>query len=51
MTTKQPKSLYKAEEPKTINIPVGIIILASFLFALMFFIVGSVFRYYIPMGV
>lgn len=47
MTTKQPKSLYKQQQA---NVPIAWVFIASFLFALIFFVLGSVFRYYPVIG-
>lgn len=47
MTTK--RDLRPQEESITINIPIWLVLVASIIFALVFFVIGSIFRHY-PMS-
>lgn len=46
MTTKRD---LRPQEPITIHIPIWLVLVASILFALVFFLIGSFFRHY-PMS-
>lgn len=48
MTTKKPKSLYSQQE---VYISPWTILIGSFTFALIFFLIGTVWKYYITIGV
>ncbi len=46
MNNDKPTSLSPREEPMTIQIPIWLVLVASIIFALVFFIIGSIFRHY-----
>jgi len=46
MDNNKPTSLTPRKEPITIHIPIWIVLVASIIFALAFFVVGSIFRHY-----
>jgi hypothetical protein len=45
MTIREPRRLEK-KEPIQIQIPIWLVLVASFIFALVFFVIGSIFRHY-----
>lgn len=49
MNNDKPTSLTPREEPMTIHIPLWLVLVASIIFALVFFVIGSIFRHY-PMS-
>ena len=50
MNTKKPRSLEK-QEVVTVNIPIETIVIGSFIFSVIFILIGLATRHYVPMGV
>lgn len=51
MSIKEPADLRKKEDIVTVKVPIWLVLMASIIFALVFFVIGSIFRHYPSFGV